>query len=235
MMGRGRAKARLDLIGPDWILESINIPKLQLIMRPNILIILTFFLTQTGFLLEARIGDDRLTLEKRLLRSGGYQYRDEQVLANRRKGMPYIKFEEYFPDRADLRIYYKTTDGRKPLSKDIKTSNMLEGWNLHVLYVQGKSVLEIYKRSEKISEFEFIHLLNLQSNGSFWEKKSDKELEDNEYSTFGFELQRNDKMLRAKKIGSNAVMVFSSGFDHLLKKTIRDDQMENAPSSTDGF
>jgi hypothetical protein len=29
MMGRGRAKARLDLIGPDWILESINIPKLQ--------------------------------------------------------------------------------------------------------------------------------------------------------------------------------------------------------------
>ena len=62
-----------------------------------------------------------------------------------------------------------------------------------------------------------------------------KELEDNEYSTFGFELQRNDKMLRAKKIGSNAVMIFLSGFDHLLKKTIRDDQMENAPSSTDGF
>jgi hypothetical protein len=42
-------------------------------------------------------------------------------------------------------------------------------------------------------------------------------------------------MLRAKKIGSNAVMVFSTGFDHSLKKVIRDDQIENAPSSTEGF
>ena len=81
-----------------------------------------------------------------------------------------------------------------------------------------QSVLEIYKRSEKITEFEFIHLLNLQSNGSFWEKKSDNELEDNEYSTFGFELLRNDKMLRAKKNRIQCGDDFSSGFDHLLKK-----------------
>ena len=47
---------------------------------------------------------------------------------------------------------------------------MLEGWNLHVLYSQGKSVMEVYKRSEKITEFELIHLLNLQSGNSFWEK-----------------------------------------------------------------
>ena len=195
----------------------------------------TFFIAQTVLHLDARIGDERLALEKRLLRSGGYQYREEKVLSNRRKGMPYVKFEEYFPDRADLRIYYKTVDGRKPLSKDIKTSSMLEGWNLHVLYVQGKSVMEVYRRSEIITEFEFIHLLNLQSGSSFWEKKSDKELDENEFSTFGFDLQRNDKLLRAKKIGSNAVMIFSSGFDHLIKKMIREDQMENAPSSTEGF
>ena len=74
-------------------------------------------------------------------------------------------------------IYYKTINGRKPLSKDIKISSMLEGWNLHVLYSQGKSVMEVYKRSEKITEFELIHLLNLQSGNSFWEKKTEKELE----------------------------------------------------------
>ena len=199
------------------------------------LLTLTLIVTQTGQHLGARIGDERLALEKRLLRSGGFQYREEQVLANRRKGMPYVKFEEYFPDRADMRIYYKTIDGRKPLSKDIKTSTMLEGWNLHVLFVQGKSVMEVYRRSENITEFEFIHLLNLQSGNSFWEKKSDKDLDENEFSTFGFELQRNDKLLRAKKIGSNAVMIFSSRFDHLIKKTIRDDQMDNAPTSTEGF
>ncbi len=204
-------------------------------MKISFYLSVTFFIAQTVLHLDARIGDERLALEKRLLRSGGYQYREENVLSNRRKGMPYVKFEEYFPDRADLRIYYKTVDGRKPLSKDIKTSSMLEGWNLHVLYVQGKSVMEVYRRSEIITEFEFIHLLNLQSGSSFWEKKSDKELDENEFSTFGFDLQRNDKLLRAKKIGSNAVMIFSSGFDHLIKKMIREDQMENAPSSTEGF
>ena len=185
--------------------------------------------------LEARIGETRLILEKRLLKSGGYQYRDEKVIENRRKGMPYLKFKEYFPDKADLRIYYKTIDGRKPLSKDIKSSAMLEGWNLHVLYSQGKSVIEVYKRSETMTEFEFIHLLNLQSGNSFWEKETEKELNEGEFSTFGFDLQRNDKALRAKKLGGNAVMIFSTSFDHLMKKSIRDNEMKIAPASIDGF
>ena len=188
-----------------------------------------------SILLEARIGETRLILEKRLLKSGGYQYRDEKVIENRRKGMPYLKFKEYFPDKADLRIYYKTIDGRKPLSKDIKSSAMLEGWNLHVLYSQGKSVIEVYKRSETMTEFEFIHLLNLQSGNSFWEKETEKELNEGEFSTFGFDLQRNDKALRAKKLGGNAVMIFSTSFDHLMKKSIRDNEMKIAPASVDGF
>ena len=185
--------------------------------------------------LHARIGEERLSLEKRLLKSGGYQYRDQQVIENRRRGMPYTRFEEYFPDRADLRIYYKTINGRKPLSKDIKISSMLEGWNLHVLYSQGKSVMEVYKRSEKITEFELIHLLNLQSGNSFWEKKTEKELVAGELSTFGFDLQRNDKVLRAKKLGYNAVMIFSTTFDHLMKKKIREEEIQIAPESIKGF
>jgi len=188
-----------------------------------------------SILLEARIGETRLILEKRLLKSGGYQYRDEKVIENRRKGMPYLKFKEYFPDKAELRIYYKTIDGRKPLSKDIKSSAMLEGWNLHVLYSQGKSVIEVYKRSETMTEFEFIHLLNLQSGNSFWEKETEKELNEGEFSTFGFDLQRNDKALRAKKLGGNAVMIFSTSFDHLMKKSIRDNEMKISPASVDGF
>ena len=203
-------------------------------MKPYLLLPLLFTFVAT-FFLEARIGETRLTIEKRLLKSGGYQYRDDKILLNRKRGMPYNKFEEYFPEKADLRIYYKTIDGRKPLSKDVKASGMLEGWNLHILFVQGKSVIELYKRSDRITEFELIHLLNLQSGNSFWEKKSENDLEPGQFSTFGFELQRNDQLLRAKKIGSNAVMIFSTGFDHLMKKNIREEQMGDAPTSVDGF
>ena len=203
-------------------------------MKPYLLLPLLFTFVAT-FFLEARIGETRLTIEKRLLKSGGYQYRDDKILLNRKRGMPYNKFEEYFPEKADLRIYYKTIDGRKPLSKDVKASGMLEGWNLHILFVQGKSVIELYKRSDRITEFEFIQLLNLQSGNSFWEKKSENDLEPGQFSTFGFDFQRNDQVLRAKKMGTNTVMIFSTSFDHLMKKNIREEQMDDAPSSVDGF
>ena len=203
-------------------------------MKSYFLLPLVFNFAAT-FFLEARIGETRLTIEKRLLKSGGYQYRDDKILLNRKRGMPYSKFEEYFPEKADLRIYYKTIDGRKPLSKDVKASGMLEGWNLHILFVQGKSVIELYKRSDRITEFEFIQLLNLQSGNSFWEKKSENDLEPGQFSTFGFDFQRNDEVLRAKKMGTNTVMIFSTSFDHLMKKNIREEQMNDAPSSVDGF
>ena len=203
-------------------------------MKSYFLLPLVFNFAAT-FFLEARIGETRLTIEKRLLKSGGYQYREDKILLNRKRGMPYSKFEEYFPEKADLRIYYKTIDGRKPLSKDVKASGMLEGWNLHILFVQGKSVIELYKRSDRITEFEFIHLLNLQSGNSFWEKKSENDLEPGQFSTFGFDFQRNDQVLRAKKMGTNTVMIFSTSFDHLMKKNIREEQMNDAPSSVDGF
>lgn len=203
-------------------------------MKSYLLLPLVFNFAAT-FFLEARIGETRLTIEKRLLKSGGYQYRDDKILLNRKRGMPYSKFEEYFPEKADLRIYYKTIDGKKPLSKDVRASGMLEGWNLHILFVQGKSVIELYKRSDRITEFEFIHLLNLQSGNSFWEKKSENDLEPGQFSTFGFDFQRNDQVLRAKKMGTNTVMIFSTSFDHLMKKNIREEQMDDAPSSVDGF
>lgn len=203
-------------------------------MKSYLLLPLVFNFAAT-FFLEARIGETRLTIEKRLLKSGGYQYREDKILLNRKRGMPYSKFEEYFPEKADLRIYYKTIDGKKPLSKDVRASGMLEGWNLHILFVQGKSVIELYKRSDRITEFEFIHLLNLQSGNSFWEKKSENDLEPGQFSTFGFDFQRNDQVLRAKKMGTNTVMIFSTSFDHLMKKNIREEQMNDAPSSVDGF
>ena len=64
----------------------------------------------------ARIGEERLELEKRLNVSGGLQYREERVLSNRRRGMPYQKYLDYLPERSEIRVYYKTLDGKKPVA-----------------------------------------------------------------------------------------------------------------------
>ena len=140
-----------------------------MVFHQQIIIHLVFIIC--SFSLQARIGEDRLTFEKRLNISGGYQYRSENVLSNRKRGMPYNKFSDFLPAQSEIRIYYKTLDGRKPLAKDIQTNKMLEGWDVHVVFVGGKSVLELYRRSSNMNELEFTALLKLQAGNSFWEKK----------------------------------------------------------------
>ena len=69
------------------------------------------------------------------------------------KRMPYNKYKEYYPKSTDLRIYYKTSDGRQPKASEMQVRGMLEGWDLHVIYLDGVSVMEIYRRSKTITEF----------------------------------------------------------------------------------
>ena len=183
----------------------------------------------------ARIGEERLELEKRLSVSGGLQYREERVLSNRRRGMPYQKYLDYLPERSEIRVYYKTLDGKKPVAKEMKASGMLEGWDVHIIFVEGKSVLEIYRRSSSINEFEFSALLRLQTGQSFWEKRDTNDENDETVTAFGFDYERNDKKLRAKKLGSNMMLICSAPFDKFIKQEFLDKQMESLPASIKGF
>ena len=63
---------------------------------------------------EGRVGEGRTELERRLLNSGGIVYRDENIKSNRLRGMPYMKYMDFMPDLTEIRIYYKSEDGRKP-------------------------------------------------------------------------------------------------------------------------
>tara|TARA_B100002019_G_scaffold191399_1_gene165551 strand:+ start:19 stop:630 length:612 start_codon:yes stop_codon:yes gene_type:complete len=194
-----------------------------------------FFFLALNSLVWGRIGEDRLAFEQRLNVSGGYQYREESVLSNRKRGMPYLKYLDFLPSRSELRIYYKTLDGRKPLAKEIKVSSMLEGWDIHVIFVEGKSVFEIYRRSSKINEFEFSALLRIQTENSFWEKASEIQDQDAPETAFGFDYMRNDKKLRAKRMGSSSLLFLSTQFDKFLNQEFKKEQMEALPLSIKGF
>jgi hypothetical protein len=129
---------------------------------------------------EARIGERRDSIERRLFASGGIMYRDDETEESRRKGMPYLKYMELIAGSTDIRIYYKTADGRRPSSKELEGKRVLPGWDMHVLYVNGKSAVEVYKRSQGMTEYEFNQLLGIQSSGSYWKKK-DKGREDSRW------------------------------------------------------
>ncbi|MGZ0707330.1 hypothetical protein ACWPKO_03215 [Coraliomargarita sp. W4R53] len=184
--------------------------------------------------LDARIGERRESIERRLFDSGGIVYRDNKIETSRSKGMPYLKYFEYLPSSSDVRIYFKTSDGRRPASSELEEKRVSSGWDLHVVYVNGKSVIEVYKRSQVITEHEFNNLMALHAGGSFW-KRLTKEEKAETQSAFGFEMVRNDGQVRAKKLGGNAVIFVDSEMDTSLSELNTNDLQEKAPVSVDGF
>ncbi|MDQ8194976.1 hypothetical protein QEH59_11105 [Coraliomargarita sp. SDUM461004] len=183
---------------------------------------------------DARIGERRESIERRLFGSGGIVYRDEDIESSRRKGMPYLKYFDYLPSSSDIRIYFKTADGRRPASSELEEKRIAAGWDLHVIYVNGESRIEVYKRSQAITEPELNHLLALHAEGSFWKRLS-KEEKAKVVSAFEFDMVRDDGRVRAKKLGGNAIMFFDTEVDTRLAAMNTSDLQEKAPMSVEGF
>lgn len=182
--------------------------------------------------LDARIGERRDSLERRLTSSGGVVYRDDAIEANRRNGMPYMQYLELLEGSADVRIYYKTADGRKPTSSELEDKRMNPGWDVHVVYVNGKSVVEVYKRSQGMSDFELNQLIALQGSGSGWKKLEKGTAEE---SAFGYEMESNDGSVRAKKMGADRILFVDAKVDIALAQMNESDLQEKAPVSVNGF
>ena len=183
---------------------------------------------------EARIDERRESIERRLFASGGIVYRDDEIEASRRRGMPYLRYLQYLPGSADIRIYFKTSDGRRPTSSDLEQRRKSAGWDLHVIYVDGKSVFELYQRSQEITNFETNHLLNLHTEGGYW-KRPTKEEKEEIVSAFGFEMVRSDGRVRAKKIGSDKLMFIETDIDERLAEMNINELQQSAPISVNGF
>ncbi|MEO0509967.1 MAG: hypothetical protein AAF065_08925 [Verrucomicrobiota bacterium] len=208
---------------------------------PKLITPLTFLIITLGLVqpVSARIGESRAELEGRLLRSGGIVYRSEDVRALRRNAGPYLSYLQYLGGAAEVRVYFKTDNGRQPTQSEIEDSKTRPpGWDVHVVYVNGKSALELYERSKGMSQYESNALLGLLSDGAYW-KKPEKPAPDDEEepppSIFGFDFVRSDETVRAKRLGGSKLMVFSRELDELIARQHTNSLVEKAPASVFGF
>jgi len=187
----------------------------------------------TSMDIQARVGEERSKLEIRLFRSGGLQIKEDGIVQQKQSGIPYLKFEPYFPSSTEIRLYYKTFDGRRPKPSELE-NRVPEGWVLHVIYYKGISVLEVYQKNGKIDEFEKKHLLDFQRANSFWVEES-KESANQTSSCFQHDFIRNDQTTKAKILGTTSMMFFSSDFDLALARAKEEEQRKSAPDSIKGF
>lgn len=201
-----------------------------------------FFLLASGLLLMApfslkgRIGESVESIERRILANGGIVYRDEEIKSNRQRGMPYLAFMDYLPESVELRIYFKSHDGKKPRSSSLDKKKMHPGWDIHIFYQKGKSVLEVYRRSQSMTDAEKNLLLGVLADGSFWKRvQSGKEDKGMPPTAFGYNILRDDSRIRGKISGNNSIMVFDVAFDAAIAGLRMQDQQEQAPISIKGF
>lgn len=188
---------------------------------------------------DARIGESRDGFERRLFTSGGIVLRDEDERTSRRQGGPYTSYMKYLGGSAEARVYFKTDDGRKPSQSDVADKALGSGWEVHVLYVNGKSVFELYKRvGSSSSEYETNALLGILGGGGFWKEAekptAEDDKEDAPITAFGFDYIRSDGEVRAKKSGGG-LMVFQKQLDEFLAKKHETTLLEKAPLSVQGF
>ena len=182
---------------------------------------------------EARIGESKATIERRLLRTGGVVYRDDAIEAKRRKGMPYREFLPLIPhENVFVKLYFKTAEEREPSSSELSAKGMPDGWDLHVVFVGGKSAVEVYHRSQPMSEYEANELLARQSGDSFWKRVKGSEKKP---SAFGYEMVRDDGALRARRLGGDKLLIVSAELDKQLAQNREQSLIEEAPVSVRGF
>lgn len=204
----------------------------------------------------ARIGESRSSLESRLFDNGGVVYRNKDGHKEHQKSGPYSDFMKYLGSSAAVQVYFKSDDGSKPLLNDFKNNTLGTGWELHVLYVSGKSVFELYKRIGSFSEYETHALLGALADGNYWEKVDKnkgaavsaapdaaaaavevadaEEVDEDDLTVFGFDYLRSDGDVRAKKSGGELV-VFQKQLDIYLAKQRESLLMQSAPQSVQGF
>ena len=187
----------------------------------------------TSMEVQARVGEEKSKLEIRLFRSGGLQIKEDKLVMQKQKGVSYLKFEPYFPSSTEIRLYYKTLDGRRPKPSELE-NRVPEGWVLHVIYYKGVSVLEVYQKNGKIDEFEKNYLLDFQRANSFWVETS-KEESIQTASCFQHDFIRNDQTTKAKVQGNSSMIFFSSDFDLALARAQEEEQRKSAPDSIKGF
>jgi hypothetical protein len=177
-------------------------------------------LTSGAVRARARIGETQDALEARLLQPGVGKLlfqgvtRDkdkqkereaEQARIKEEKEQPFREARPYMP--IDIRevVYWKSALGNH-LSND-------DGWKVHVFYVNGRSVLEAYKRvGAGLSDFEINGILAVNRGESSWRKASG---EGDAVSGVGYDFESEDRGARAK-VKASWVVVFSARFDAYL-------------------
>jgi hypothetical protein len=197
---------------------------------------------------QARIGDTPEQMSARMLQPDMGKAlslpKDTDVRDRERRDFPLTSFNYLLPTSAEdwrEQIFWKSALRRQMSNED--------GWRVHVFYMKGRSVLELYRRvGSSLNEFEINAILGRMRGNQTWRRVPKTENVD---TVLGYEFELGEgaeATMRARKQG-DWLLIFNKRFDdYLLARKARWDESEarrkaelaaeqekTAPISVEGF
>lgn len=203
---------------------------------------------------EARIGDTPEQMSSRLVQTnvGKTFYWPKDMSAREKerqlKEIPLSNLSHLLPGPGEEwkeQIFWKSALHRQPSDED--------GWRVHVYYLKGRSVIELYRRvGAPLNDFEIAGILGRMRGNQTWRrvpKKEGGQKQEDSILGYDFELgEEGSEVLRARKQG-DWLVVFHKRFDDYLaarktrweeteaqrKAELSVEQEKTAPVSVEGF
>jgi len=199
---------------------------------------------------SARIGESDDQLERRLLRGSdkGLEITDNDLESFYRTRSPvFMDLRILAEEGLQYKIYYKSADDL------VASSNRLwqednkgrrsdrpvpkpEGWLLHVAYLNGVSVLELYQRSEELTDVEIEGLLLRNAGETRWVKGSPPAGKEEVIlpEVFSANHHRADFGVYAD-VRRDSVLMFDPRLDSRIHEMELERAEEEGPESLEGF
>jgi len=156
---------------------------------------------------------------------------------------PFRDFQSLLPTGLTEVVYLKSDAPANPANlkadpANFPVVNLLNPetcWHLHVMYANGRSVIEAYVRvGVALSEFEVNAVLAVNKGSSVWKKAADAtDIE----SGIGTDYALDDGTIRAKQVG-NTLLIFATKVDNYIleqRKAAAAVEQTKAPASVMGF
>ncbi|MGF1453218.1 MAG: hypothetical protein ACFB21_14210 [Opitutales bacterium] len=215
----------------------------RLLLVTSLILVLFALLSPSAL---GRIGESQGELEARLLADRRAEIYDDDLMGPVMRGLPIgpvlNRVREGPAPGVQIKAYYKHARAEPVRQRDMDEDAERHGWDLIVIYYNGRSALEVYRRHQGPNEHEINGLLARQQGGSVWNRVGQHPHADQVPApVLQAEYWREDDQVAAYR-HRNYIVFYSPGFEALFRLAVARDEAEaeaeaqqRAPISVDGF